>query len=324
MRQRWTAAVLAITMTCAATGAAAAPAPAPAPVSEEKAKEASLHYDRGLKLYDDGNYEAARVEFERAYELAPNYRVLYNIGHCYKQLNDYVAALKALERYLAEGGEAIPKDRRDLVGTEIAELKPRIATVKLVVDVDGAEIAIDDVPVGKSPLTEPLRINPGRRKITATKAGRFPVAKSITVAGSDSVDVSLQLPELPKNDTAVRPVSSSSRLVVPVVGFSVTGALLVSAAFTGRAMIKAHTSEAQTINTPGVQQPDIDDAHKKTTNLALATDILVISALVVGSATLYFTIAGGKKRSEETVTAASPVELKVGLQPGGLAFAGSF
>ena len=32
--------------------------------------EAKVHYDRGLQLYDEGAYDGARVEFERAYELA--------------------------------------------------------------------------------------------------------------------------------------------------------------------------------------------------------------------------------------------------------------
>src|SRR4026208_2260108 len=57
---------------------------AQSPPSEEprasKTDEARARYERGLKLYSDGAYDAARSEFERAYAIAPTYKVLYNIG----------------------------------------------------------------------------------------------------------------------------------------------------------------------------------------------------------------------------------------------------
>ena len=46
------------------------------------------------------------MQFERAYELKPNYKVLYNIGQTYFQLREYVEARDSMTRYVKEGGEA--------------------------------------------------------------------------------------------------------------------------------------------------------------------------------------------------------------------------
>jgi tetratricopeptide (TPR) repeat protein len=68
---------------------------APEEVDPAARKEASERFRRGVKLYRDADYVAALVEFKRAYELAPNFRVLYNLGQTSRQLKDYAAALDA-------------------------------------------------------------------------------------------------------------------------------------------------------------------------------------------------------------------------------------
>jgi len=55
-------------------------------------KEAEARYKRALELFNDGSYDAARLELKRAYELAPTYRILYNIALVNVELNDYVGA----------------------------------------------------------------------------------------------------------------------------------------------------------------------------------------------------------------------------------------
>ena len=82
--------------------------------------EGRSHFRRGVDFFKEGDFRAALIEFKRAYELAPNYKVLYNIAHCRRQTNDYVAAWKALERYLQEGAGQVSDDRRQAVSAEIA------------------------------------------------------------------------------------------------------------------------------------------------------------------------------------------------------------
>src|SRR5512145_1254691 len=43
-------------------------------------EEASQRFQRAVKLYRERSFDAALAEFNRAYELSPDYRVLYNLG----------------------------------------------------------------------------------------------------------------------------------------------------------------------------------------------------------------------------------------------------
>src|SRR5262249_55177014 len=114
-----------------------------APTKEQKA-EASTRFKKGLDLFKDGDYQAALIEFRRANELAPNYNVLYNIGQVYFQLQDYPSALVALQRYLDEGGSAIPSSRRADVQKDIDKLKARVANLEITSAVADSDVTIDD------------------------------------------------------------------------------------------------------------------------------------------------------------------------------------
>src|SRR5688500_17904592 len=117
---RWPGLVcLAAMMLFAPSGVAAQPPTHDAPRlpqagggHDERAQEARTRYERALQLYNEGASEGALVEFERAYQLAPSYKLLYNIALIRLQLNDYAQALKAFQEYLAEGGTEIPSVRR--------------------------------------------------------------------------------------------------------------------------------------------------------------------------------------------------------------------
>jgi len=79
-------------------GTAGGPELAPLrPVAGAQAgEEASTRFKRGLQLFDEGDYALALVEFERAYQLAPNYRALYNIGLVNVQLGRYAEATRTV------------------------------------------------------------------------------------------------------------------------------------------------------------------------------------------------------------------------------------
>jgi len=174
---------------------AAAPARAAEP-NPRALDEARTRFQAGVQLFHEGSFDAALAEFRKAYSLAPSYRVLYNIAQVQFELHDHVEALKTFRQYLQEGGADIPPDRRAQVEGEVQKLERRVSLVEIVVDVDGAQILLDDVPVGTSPLRLPVMVNAGNRRITATKPGRVTTARALTVAGGDRVTVELKLPEV--------------------------------------------------------------------------------------------------------------------------------
>ncbi|MEZ4302901.1 MAG: hypothetical protein R3B70_48710, partial [Polyangiaceae bacterium] len=42
--------------------------------------EARTRYEKGKQLYGEGAFDAALAELQRSYELAPSYKILYNIA----------------------------------------------------------------------------------------------------------------------------------------------------------------------------------------------------------------------------------------------------
>ena len=72
--------------------------------------EARTQFEQGIALYDEGKYDQAAIAFQRAFELKPSYKILYNIAQAQNQLGHYAAALEAFARYLAEGGDAVPDE----------------------------------------------------------------------------------------------------------------------------------------------------------------------------------------------------------------------
>jgi hypothetical protein len=303
--------------------------------------EAKERFTRGLKLYGDGNYEGARVEFERAYGLAPSYKLLYNIGYCYRQLNDYVAAIRALERFLAEGAAEIPQERKYEVTNTLADLRTRIASIEVNVfeeksgqarsPVIGATVTIDDVPVGTTPLKEPIVVNPGRRKVSASEKGGSQVTQIVTVAGRETARVNL---ELSGPRTIV--VERKERSLAPYIAWGVTGLLVAGTVVTGVLALSAKNEQEDLLKelgqTPRGTQQNLDDARTKTQTLGTVSDILLASSIVGAGVATFFTIKSLRSSSSSSSSSsasaasekASRPSVRGGVGLGGLVLSGQF
>src|SRR5262249_26457730 len=150
-------------------------------------KDATLHFRRGVALYSEADYRGALAEFKRAYEIAPNASVLYNVGETYYQLQNYAAALAVFERYLNEAGTNAPH-RREVEQT-LQTRRTRAGTVRITTNVPDCEITVDDDRVGKTPFEAPVVASVGRRKITAMHTGRAPETRFVEVSAGDTAEV---------------------------------------------------------------------------------------------------------------------------------------
>jgi tetratricopeptide (TPR) repeat protein len=173
-----------------------ASAAGPGAAASSNVDAARVHFQRGTEFYREGNYDAALAEFAEAQRLAPNYRLLYNIGQVQAERHDYVAAVRTLMDYLAQGGADLPEERRSQVQAELASLKTKISELTVTSNVAGAEVSVDGVQMGLLPLSAPLLVSAGSRRITLTKRGYNPVERTIVLTGEDkaTIDVPLLAP----------------------------------------------------------------------------------------------------------------------------------
>ncbi|HVH44100.1 MAG TPA: hypothetical protein VM925_17235, partial [Labilithrix sp.] len=179
--------------------------------------EARRHFDRGLTLYGNAEYGEARAEIERAYAIAPSYRLLYDLALCCSGQGDHVAAVGYLEQYLAEGGAEIEPARRAEADELLSHLRPRVASLTIRTNVIGdASVVVDDRPRG-AVSGRPLLLLPGVRKIWVTKAGYYPASQVITLEGGDRIEVSFDLRELPRTAETRQPWWHDGRVRWPAL-----------------------------------------------------------------------------------------------------------
>lgn len=159
-------------------------------------KEADRYFKSGVALFKEAKYSEALAEFQRAYEIAPHPLVLYNIAGCHRELSQYGDAVKAYERFLAEGKGQVPASRLTAAQTELDSIYARIARVTVTVSPDGATLLVDGNPLGT--LVEmPLILSPGEHKLVGRAPGRKDAERTVKVASGDELTVELHLAEVP-------------------------------------------------------------------------------------------------------------------------------
>ena len=184
----------------------------------------------------------------------------------------------------------------------------------------GATVTVDGKPAGTTPLTAPLPVAPGQRKVTVAKAGYAPFSVVVSVlAGSVvSIDAELQAigaraagaaggaaaaassrPGVVADQTVARPAPGRRRLWT-WVALGGAGAMLAAAAITGPVAL-GKASDARTAS---------DDDATAAKSVAVVTDVLLglgVAAAVTGTV-LFFLEGrrGGEQRAGGSATLVLP------------------
>jgi tetratricopeptide (TPR) repeat protein len=307
--------------------------------------EARQHFQRGVELYHEGSLDAALAEFTKAYALAPNYRVLYNLAQVQNERHDFVAALRLYQQYLEEGGDALSADRREQVTRDIAALQGRVAKVTVGANVAGAELLIDGVPAGTLPLGEPVLVNAGLRQLQVRKVGFETATRTETVADGDAVRVDVELdslpvapagasagttplagstqPGTPDAHPSLRPAGHASR--APVwISLIATGLLSGGAASFGVLTHQANNRLDQALGTFPGNESHIDTARSELKRDALVTDVLTAGAVASGGLFLYFAFAGSSPSSGDAAKERTGHTIRVSPAGKGVQVSGAF
>jgi hypothetical protein len=179
--------------------------PALAQAEGDPREAARQHYQRGVELANGGDYKAALGEFDQAYQASPNFAVLYNVGQAEVALGRPRKAIEALTRYLHDGGEQVPPERRTQVARQIALLESTFADLSVTTEPSGARVTLDGAELGAETLAQPLRLTAGTHIVTATRPGAAPVSRVVTLAEGQRQSVTLVLPDLPPAPPPARP-----------------------------------------------------------------------------------------------------------------------
>jgi hypothetical protein len=334
--------------------AAAQPSGDPSTVEVEEARK---HFNEGVRLSASGKSgEVAQAldEFQKAYDLIPNWRILYNIGQTSRHVRDHARSLRAFTKYLAEGKaegkDEIPKARRQEVEREIAALEPLVARLELAGSEDGAEVRVDDKPAGQMPLAEPLYINAGKHTVRVSREGKRPFEKQLELAGGKSERLEILLEPLGGQGPATKPTASATATTKPppppprgdystpaTIAWIGAGVFAAGAAGIGTwALLESNDLEDTPYAGPDrrpAEDSDLASQASRIDTLAIVTDVLVGAAVVSAGLGVYFTwFAGGSSASTGAGAAPSRAaaprggvqDVSVRVRPGGATLVGRF
>ncbi len=178
------------------------------------ADTARSFYQRGLELFDRGEHLRALQAFNDAYAACPNFAVLYNIGQVQIALGRPVEAAATLSRYLHDGQDQVPPQKRRPVEDQIKQLDALLVELDVTTAPVGAVISVDGREVGPTPLSEPVRVTAGAHKITAILDDGATAVQSAAVGPGQGQDVRPQIPNATPTIEAAKPVAARSGLRV--------------------------------------------------------------------------------------------------------------
>lgn len=275
--------------------------------ADKQDDEARMQFERGVELFDQGKFEQAAIAFERAYELKPSYRILFNIAQSENELGHYAAALKAYVRYLADGGDEVSEDRVKQVKREIERLNTLVGMILIECPHEGAKVKVDKEVVGRTPLAGPIFVDIGKHEIQIKKGNEELLEEVVKVAGGERVRIKvegaaeakgagevvaappvLETAEEEPEEPAVEAEPEAKR-VWTWVAFGLGGGAAVGAAITGGLTLSKRSEvidQCEGKSCPSSLSGDFDQVK----TLSITTDVLIgVAAVgVVTGVLLYF------------------------------------
>jgi hypothetical protein len=301
-----------------------------APELDPDVNMARSHFRRGVALYRSGAYDAALAEFSRAYDSAPNYRILYNLAQVQAQRQDFVQALELFERYLTEGAGDLPPGRVESVEAEIAELQRRTSRLRVDSNVDGARLFVNELPGVELPLEHPLVLNAGIHRLRVEKPGYLPASRTVMLAGGDDLSLTIDLePELDMDEPAPAPPAPPAPAAPPPpdrtalwASLAATGALAGATVTFGVLASHANSELSERLARYPASRSSVETGRDRVRTFALLTDTLGVAAAAAAGLSTYFYFSS--RDGDEGAGATSGLRAELGPRTSGLWWVGEF
>jgi hypothetical protein len=285
-------------------------------------------FRQGAKAAQAGQWEEARVAYEKSYALRPSSLTRYSLAVAQKETGHLVDALEGFRAFLRDPMDAASSQYRPQAEQSIRSLEGKVAWVVVTAPSlpARAEIKLDGVPIQQASLGARRPVDPGRHKIEAWADRHRAFLKEFEVGPAGSTQITVQL-EAESAAPIARPSTSASGATTPDpsvqssrgplgAGLAIGGgALLVGGVVVGLLGVSKASNAATR---------DGSDADSART-LALVGDVVGgvgIVAIAVGG---YLLLTRPSSRAEQPKAAAqaawSPWVSHTGA---GLAFGGAF
>lgn len=194
-----------------------------APAGIETSQSADAFFQTGKDLYKAGKLQEAYEAYRSAWSLKHTHDIAANLANSESQLGkmrDAAEHLAFCVRYFPPSGSKAQLER--LKG-HFEEARREVGAAFIQVNVEGAEVLIDGVSIGRVLPTDEIYLDPGTRTIEVKLKGYEPAKRVVKVAKGPTQTVTLSL-------AAVAPPTASTAEPATTGKPSASGAPVASTA----------------------------------------------------------------------------------------------
>lgn len=160
--------------------------------AQDDREAARANFERGVGLYESGDYRGALESFQEAYRLAPHPSVRVNMANCYEHLGRPIEAIHHFDRFLAEAENPSRQQRREVQGA-MRRLRALVGEVRFAIAPDGAMVTIDGSETRRAPVLDPILMSRGSHTVAVSLEGYVSVRETINIEGGETQRVSIRL-----------------------------------------------------------------------------------------------------------------------------------
>ncbi len=295
---------------------------------EEAGEDARMMHRKGVELFKQSRYEEAAVAFRKAHQLRPTWKLLFNIGQCEAAAKRYGLALEAFEKYLVEGGDDVPDERREYVATELRRIRPLVGVLEVEADY-GIEVLVDGTVRAVTPLEGPLRVAAGTRQVVLRRGGEIVLEKKVQLAGGMTTRIEPPREEggEAEEQEPLQPEADDEKAASPLttvgwIGVGVGAAVAISGAITGGMAMGKSNELADKCPEKESCSDEYESLPGEAEKLALTTNILLpVGAVLAATGVVLIIVGRTRGDSEEPKVSLLPI---TGPNHAGFAVQGEF
>ena len=279
-------------------------------------------FDQANKLYDQQKLPEAEAAYLQAWKLKKSFDVAGNLGNLEADMKKWRPAAEYFAYAIREFPAGGKPDVRDALLKRLADVEKQVGRLRVQVNRTGAEIFVDGVAVGQSPLASPVYVDPGTHVVEARLEG-YPAAQVSVAAEKERTD-----------DVVVKLVAKGANRTVLLAGGVVAGAAIIArAAFTGLWASKGSSASSLASSVPkNAPCPaggagatgtcaDLTSALQARATFGSAAVGSFVAAGAVGIGTLVYGLAAGARSARGSGLVIVPTPF---AQGGGVMISGSY
>jgi PEGA domain-containing protein len=169
----------------------------PETLSDALTGEAKEEYERAGMIFRSGDNAGALRRYQRAYELQPDPRLLWNMAVCEKQLRHYAKVLPLVGEFLAKAAPMIGPEEKKTANEFEQAVRALVGEITIACAEPDTRVLIDEEQID-SACTRPIVLDGGDHRLRATKNGFKEQQVTINVPNGGARTVSLALEPEPK------------------------------------------------------------------------------------------------------------------------------